>query len=493
MSILASVGAAMALTVVVTVPAPASAQEVRIDKGVLQSLTNLVTAEASQHPRLEVISAADVREMMALEQQKAAVGCEAESCMAEIASAMGARLAVSGQLSRLGSILMLNLSMFDAEEGKVVARKLLRGKSIEVFADSIPVALRAMLQKVDFPKPPDGKTEAPTVALLVLDVKGQLDPEPEPTPPPPAHTSSSSSSGSLLPSLPAITMPDVPGMPTPMMKDEGALAMLGCLQRALPRALQSEARYRSWRKGDDAPTCKERYVSYGLYNVYHDAVDRCRRAAAAVAGKLEQPAKRVAHVVAETYPVIDEAARYYLDEDYEEDGCKRGIALHTKLLQAFGKLRTVAQEVVPVIEKQVIHDVDQAARAEGNRHRKALLQVTLRALEAAQASPVLRDDVDGTKLKKRFKPLVPKLKAVRDAAKKLRDLPEPDSILAKTVWNGMRQAAEARARQFIRPLRPYKKKKQAKRNWERADPFDPLELREVAWDMADDLTSSTPL
>lgn len=99
---------------------------------------------------LEVLSRSDLRAMASLEADKSAVGCEedSQSCMAEIAQALGARLVVSGQVGKLDETIILQLSLFDSQVGKAVSREEARGVSLTKLADEIPAVVDRLLTPV---------------------------------------------------------------------------------------------------------------------------------------------------------------------------------------------------------------------------------------------------------------------------------------------------------------------------------------------------------
>ena len=120
----------------------------------------------------------------------------------------------------------------------------------------------------------------------------------------------------------------------------GLLENLECTGRA-GRALASENRYRSWREGDAPPTCQERYVMYGLYTLYDDAPQSCQDAARAATSNAaaRDAADALALALAPLTATTTEAASYYRAEDYRDDGCAAGVALHARLLPEFARVR----------------------------------------------------------------------------------------------------------------------------------------------------------
>lgn len=107
------------------------------DRTVAQTLTGLLTTEVARHRRFAALSGDDIKELMALEGQKAAMGCDDVSCLAEIAGAMGARFVVSGRLSRLDQTLVLQVNLFDAQAAEAVARSVHKASSADQMAEQL--------------------------------------------------------------------------------------------------------------------------------------------------------------------------------------------------------------------------------------------------------------------------------------------------------------------------------------------------------------------
>lgn len=89
----------------------------------VQVLDSLVVQGLSRHAGLKVLSTADVRQMIDLETERQALGCDTSGCLAEIAGAMGARYVVYGTAGRLGDTLLVQLNLFDSTAGESIARE----------------------------------------------------------------------------------------------------------------------------------------------------------------------------------------------------------------------------------------------------------------------------------------------------------------------------------------------------------------------------------
>jgi serine/threonine protein kinase len=146
--------------------------------------------------------------------------------------------------------------------------------------------------------------------------------------------------------------PDRPLQPRKIPASErlgvpGLIEATACLSRA-ERALSSEARYRSWRKGDEAPTCNERYLSYGLYTLYDDAPGDCAAAseAATTSDALRDATRALGDALTPLTATAKEADSYYEAEDYKDDGCAKAKALHARLLPEYAAVRAAFAAVL---------------------------------------------------------------------------------------------------------------------------------------------------
>jgi TolB-like protein len=112
-----------------------------VEPGQAKALTNLVTGSLQNHSTIDVVSSEDVRRMAELDASRQAIGCDAVSCLAEIAGALGASHVVYGSIAKLGGSLVVTLNLFDAHRGASVARESLRAGSFDALLDNVDPAL----------------------------------------------------------------------------------------------------------------------------------------------------------------------------------------------------------------------------------------------------------------------------------------------------------------------------------------------------------------
>lgn len=103
------------------------------------------------------------------------------------------------------------------------------------------------------------------------------------------------------------------------------------------RAVESWERYQSWVNMKTGPTGKERYISYGMYELY-DYVPRLLNEARAAAGaepgvpKLDAAMTRYAEAYEALAPIVNQASAYYDARGYLTDNAAEGQALHERMV-----------------------------------------------------------------------------------------------------------------------------------------------------------------
>ena len=87
-----------------------------------QAFTDVVTGEVGNLSPCSVLSRSDVRGVLSFEAEKQLLGCNQESCLAELAGALGADLLVTGSLSKIDEATLLSLRVTDLKSLKVTRR-----------------------------------------------------------------------------------------------------------------------------------------------------------------------------------------------------------------------------------------------------------------------------------------------------------------------------------------------------------------------------------
>ncbi len=100
-------------------------------------VTTALTAELRKLERVSVIGMDEVRAMLDLEAQKQLTGCAADSCLSEIAEALGADIVVTGSLARVGDATFFALKRIEQTTASVAGqftRKLTAANGEEFLA-----------------------------------------------------------------------------------------------------------------------------------------------------------------------------------------------------------------------------------------------------------------------------------------------------------------------------------------------------------------------
>ena len=133
----------------------------------------------------------------------------------------------------------------------------------------------------------------------------------------------------------------------PMLMAQGAAAqdVRAAIQKAnlyievakmTERAVDSWDRYASWVNMKTGPTGKERYISYGMYEIYD--VGGLLKEARRVAGlksstpRLDATMKRYMDAYEAVVPILNQANDYYERKGYRADGMAEGRSLHARMV-----------------------------------------------------------------------------------------------------------------------------------------------------------------
>ena len=98
-------------------------------------LNGVVAQTLAPFERLEVVTTGDIRRVADLEAQKQALGCDQDSCLAEIAGALGAQYVIFGRVGQLDELILVQLNLFDADAAQPVAREEVRARSLDALVD----------------------------------------------------------------------------------------------------------------------------------------------------------------------------------------------------------------------------------------------------------------------------------------------------------------------------------------------------------------------
>ncbi len=110
---------------------------------------------------------------------------------------------------------------------------------------------------------------------------------------------------------------------------------------AVGNAQRSYDRYASWVDVKKGPTGKERYISYGLYDISKSQVEDVKQAAQK-GPRLQPPLPdldaiivRLSNAFSALEPIVKKASDYYEQEDYKDDEAKGAKELHAAMMPLF--------------------------------------------------------------------------------------------------------------------------------------------------------------
>ena len=155
--------AVVALGAILAVAAPATAAESEADriklavldlqgKGVeaslVQNLTDVATVSLNKLGVFDVLSRADIQQMLSFEEDKQMLGCSDASCLAEVGGALGVALLISGSVGKVGSNFLVNLTLTDTSSVKVMAREQREVATVEGLTASVEAAARFLVREL---------------------------------------------------------------------------------------------------------------------------------------------------------------------------------------------------------------------------------------------------------------------------------------------------------------------------------------------------------
>lgn len=118
-----------------------------VDASAAQNVTELVGVALKKLEVFDVITRADIAQLMSFEQDKQLVGCGiGTSCIAELGGALGVATLVSGSVGKLGSNYVLTLVLMDTKAAKVLERETRTAASLELLGKEVDSAARALVR-----------------------------------------------------------------------------------------------------------------------------------------------------------------------------------------------------------------------------------------------------------------------------------------------------------------------------------------------------------
>jgi hypothetical protein len=131
------------------------------DPKLARMVSHLVAVQLSRQG-FEVVSSADLEAVFGAEAQRQAVGCDADSCLTDLAAALDVELIAYGQLSRLRKSMIVVVSIFDAPASRAVSRDSIQIDNLDLLPTelerSLTRTLGSSIPTTEDPLPPAHKT-----------------------------------------------------------------------------------------------------------------------------------------------------------------------------------------------------------------------------------------------------------------------------------------------------------------------------------------------
>ncbi|MDE0883452.1 MAG: hypothetical protein OSB21_12735, partial [Myxococcota bacterium] len=122
--------------------------QIGLPAGVANLLNETLLAQIHDTDRFgSVLSSSDMQAMLDLESQKAAMGCDQDSCMAELGGALGVPYMLIPSVAAFGGRFIINMKLVAVEESRVAARISKTVTSEGALLDALPLAVGELFNK----------------------------------------------------------------------------------------------------------------------------------------------------------------------------------------------------------------------------------------------------------------------------------------------------------------------------------------------------------
>ena len=123
-----------------------------------RTLTTLIGIEVASRTDFDVVTSQELEKLLTVEQDRQLLGCLDASCLAEVAGAMGTERIVFGEIAKLGTSIILTVSLFDAFAARATERVVVRSDSIDGIVEQIGPAVTTLTASIAKAGPEAGLT-----------------------------------------------------------------------------------------------------------------------------------------------------------------------------------------------------------------------------------------------------------------------------------------------------------------------------------------------
>jgi len=117
-----------------------------VKETIADAVTDAVAGELRRVPGLQVLTRKEVSAVVSLERQKSLMGCQSDSCMAELSGALDVEKLVTGNVAKVGESWILHLQLVDAKKVATLANadRRKRGGVIDDVLDDLPAMVKEL-------------------------------------------------------------------------------------------------------------------------------------------------------------------------------------------------------------------------------------------------------------------------------------------------------------------------------------------------------------
>ena len=124
-----------------------------VEAATAEAITDGIGPEVDRRGYFRTLTSKDVQTILGNERQKQLLGCEASTCLSELAGALGAPYVLSGTISQIGPSLQLSMQLLDVSRSIVVARSIRIARDAQTLIQLLPWAVAEATATPGPPRP----------------------------------------------------------------------------------------------------------------------------------------------------------------------------------------------------------------------------------------------------------------------------------------------------------------------------------------------------
>jgi len=134
------------------------------DPAAVKGLSALIASEAARF-NARVLAGTDMVALIDLDRQKQMLGCSDSSCLTEIGGALGVDLLLTSEVSEVGGLWLISLSLLNVTRAQAIARLTRKAETPRELVNQTSIAVHELLQPVLGPPPGQAESVVPPATL----------------------------------------------------------------------------------------------------------------------------------------------------------------------------------------------------------------------------------------------------------------------------------------------------------------------------------------